>query len=425
MKSKVVMALAFSAASSLFASPAVSSVNYSQDPDTKTVTVTYELLGEAGIPLLDIRTNGVSIGWANLRFAAGDVHQVVQPGHRRIVWNPDKAWPGHSLISGVTAVVCVWPTDNPPDWLVVNCAKGYAGQNSAVRYYAAEEQLPEGTVDCETYKTDGKMAFRKIPAQGIVWQMGRGDSRHKVKLTSNYYLGVFEVTQSQYERFVGSNPSMFKTDGEMRPVECVSWDSVRGTSSVWPGSSPSEAYDSIGTGSFMYALRQHASACKFDLPTEAQWEFACRAGSGADYPDGSSWTSGSTENPFLETHARYKNNSGRDSEDRGNTLSTNDATAVVGSYLPNRWGLHDMHGNLYEWVLDYADDPVPTGDVTVDPVGVSDEAAANPLGRLTRGGSYLLAPAYLRSDSRSKDSKRTSGSRNVGFRVCIPLFENK
>ena len=416
-----------------YAVPSVSDVSYWQDPATKAVTVAYSLSGESGIPILDVRTNGVSIGWSNLRGAYGDVHKIVQPGSEKtIYWHPDKAWPGHSLDSDVTAVVRIWPKNNPPDVMVVNCERQYEGRDDVVQYYASFEHLPEGTVNCDTYKTAAKMAFRKIPAAGIVWRMGSPagekartadyEVQRKVRLTSNYYLGVFEVTQSQYERFMKTNPSMFKTDGSMRPVEMVSWENVRGKGSQWPGETRAVAYSSVTASSFFGLLRSHVGGrLKFDLPTEAQWEFACRAGSGAAFPDGTSLVNGSESSwPFLETHGRYKNNSGADSQDGANTLSTNDATSVVGTYLPNRWGFYDMHGNLFEWTLDHYAPYETSESVIDDPCGASNDSENLGLHRTTRGGSYLLAPKYARCANRYK-GKQTQGSRHFGFRVCLPL----
>ena len=148
------------ASSIVFASPSVSDVSYWQNPTSRLVKVTYTLSGESGVPLLDIRTNGISIGWSNLRGAYGDVHKVVSPGTGKTIWwNPNKAWPGHSLSSGVTAVVRVWPKNNPPDVMVVNCERQYEGRDDVVQYYASFEHLPEGTVNCDAYKTASKMAF--------------------------------------------------------------------------------------------------------------------------------------------------------------------------------------------------------------------------------------------------------------------------
>ena len=416
--------------SAAMAAPSVGDVEFWQNPTTKVVKVTYVLSGEAGVPLLDIRTNGVSIGWANLRGAYGDVHKLVQSGsgEKTIYWHPEKAWPGHSLASGVTAVVRVWPKDNPPDVMVVNLDRQYEGRDDAIQYYASFEHLPEGTANCDAYKTPRKMAFRKIPAAGIVWRMGSPDTekkrdayeeRHKVRLTSNYYLGVFEVTQSQYKRFCGSHKSMFPTDGEMRPVENNSWDEVRGKNSVWPGATRAEAYGSVDASGFLGKLRAHTGGKKFDLPTEAQWEFACREGSGAAYPDGTSLAEGSEKSwPYLETHSRYKNNYGQDAT-VANNLSTNYATAVVGSYLAGRWGLYDMFGNVCEMTLDWHAQYDVTDGVIDDPCGsAAPETSDNK--RTMRGGAYLHAPENVRAADRY-GVKRSQQGRHIGFRVCLPL----
>ena len=426
----LLLPLAFSTSVAM-AAPVVSGVDYRQDAVTKIVKVTYLLSGDSGVPLLDIRTNGVSIGWSNLRGAYGDVHKMVHAGSVRktIYWNPAKHCPDLSLSSGVTAVVRVWPKDNPPDIMVVNCEKQYAGRDNAVEYFVSEEQLPEGTLNCPVYKT-GKIVFWKIPAAGIVWRMGSPSSekghnvyetQRRVRLMSNYYLSVFEVTQAQYKRFTGENPSNFKTDGAMRPVENISWDNIRGTGAVWPGESRSIAYDSVVSTSFLGKLRVHAgNGLKFDLPTEAQWEFACRAGSGAAFPDGTSLSTGSEDSwPFMETHARYKNNSVADATDSNNTLSTNVATAAVGTYLPNRWGLYDMHGNLFEWTLDHYAEYETVDGVLDDPCGAATDSS-NTNKRTTRGGSYLLKPTYSRCANRYEGTQ-TQGSRHFGFRICLPL----
>ncbi len=422
------------ASSIVFASPSVSDVSYWQNPTSRLVKVTYTLSGESGVPLLDIRTNGVTIGWSNLRGAYGDVHKVVSPGTGKTIWwNPNKAWPGHSLSSGVTAVVRVWPKNNPPDVMVVNCERQYEGRDDVVQYYASFEHLPEGTVNCDAYKTASKMAFRKIPAAGIVWRMGspageKGrdsiETQHKVRLTSNYYLGVFEVTQSQYKRFTHSSVFegnvYFPVDGQMRPRENISWKVVRGADAVWPGETREQAYNSVSETCFIGGLRTHTGGLKFDLPTEAQWEFACRAGSGSQFPDGTSLTTGIESSwPYLESHARYKNNSGDDSTDKGSSLSTNDATAVVGTYMPNRWGLYDMLGNVYEMTLDWCVAFSESSEIVDNPYGADSPADSNNK-RTMRGGAYLYAPKDVRSADRYGVTQGML-TRHIGFRMCLPL----
>ena len=414
----------------------VSDVCYWQNPTSKIVKVTYKLSDGSGIPILDIRTNGVSIGWSNLRGAYGDVHKLVQSGTdaKTIYWHPEKAWPGYSLASGVTAVVQVYPKNNPPDVMVVNCGREYEGRDDVVQYYASFEHLSEGTVNCDAYKTASKMAFRKIPAAGIVWRMGspttekKRDSAletlHKVRLTSNYYLGVFEVTQSQYKRFTSSSVFTenvyFPVNGEMRPRENICWTYVRGADAVWPGTSREAAYNSVSETCFLGGLRTHTGGLKFDLPTEAQWEFASRAGVGTAFPDGTSLVTGSeTSIPYLETHVRYKNNSGQDATTLNSSLSTNDATAIVGTYLPNRWGLYDMLGNVCEMTLDWCVKYGTSDEVIDDPFGAEAPSDANNM-RTMRGGAYLHGPGDIRCADRYA-VKQGQLTRHIGFRVCLPL----
>ena len=149
-------------------------------------------------------------------------------------------------------------------------------------------------------------------------------------ITKPFYMDAFPVTQKQYQNVTGANPSYYK--GEMRPVECVSWNTVRGTSSTydWPN------VRTVDANSFMGRL-QARTGLAFDLPTEAQWEYACRAGTTGSYNNGNmvSWL------------GRY-NDTQRDGRG-GYTLQH----TTVGSYLSNDWGLYDMHGNVLEWCLDW------------------------------------------------------------------------
>jgi formylglycine-generating enzyme required for sulfatase activity len=247
------------------------------------------------------------------------------------------------------------------------------------------------------------------------------EMQHKVRLTSNYYLGVFEVTQSQYKRFTHSSVFAgnvyFPVDGQMRPRENISWKVVRGADAVWPGKTREQAYNSVSETCFIGGLRTHTGGLKFDLPTEAQWEFACRAGSGSQFPDGTSLTTGIESSwPYLESHARYKNNSGDDSTDKGSSLSTNDATAVVGTYMPNRWGLYDCHGNVYELVLDVAAFDNATYAIS-NPLGAESDSDAS---HFCRGGAYNSNYNALMIGAHRDDHVIVSSKDYdyLGFRLC-------
>ena len=172
---------------------------------------------------------------------------------------------------------------------------------------------------------------------------------HKVTLTKPYYIGKYEVTQEQWEKVMGENPSHFK--GAKHPVENVSWEDCQ---------------------RFLAEVRKKIGR-RFALPTEAQWEYACRAGTTTAYSSGD-------DNDVLSEHAWHSGNS---------ELTTH----PVGQKKPNPWGLYDMHGNVFEWCADWYSDAYPDGEAT-DPRG-------EPTGtrRVIRGGAWL----YVLDNQRSAD----------------------
>jgi len=197
---------------------------------------------------------------------------------------------------------------------------------------------------------------------------------------------------------MGSNPSFFKAGAHAprRPVECVSWDMVRG--GTWPSGSPT------GT-TFMGKLRTKTGLA-FDLPTEAQWEYACRAGT----------TKALNNNTDLE-NVEQDSNMGVLSRYWYNGGSThasdpvNGGTAEVGSYQANNWGLYDMHGNVYEWCLDWYNDYLW---VQTDPGG-----PISGLSRVRRGGSWGNNSKRCRSAYRFSLKPDIANDIN-GFRLVAP-----
>jgi formylglycine-generating enzyme required for sulfatase activity len=192
--------------------------------------------------------------------------------------------------------------------------------------------------------------------------MGKVGHNHSVILTKGFYFGKYEVTQEQYEKVMGKNTSSYK--GKNLPVENVSWD------------------DAVA---FCKALTRRERVLKgweFTLPTEAQWEYACRAGTTTDY----SWGDDRRSRTQLKNYT-------------GSLLIK---TKAVGSHRPNPWGFYDMHGNVDEWTADWLGE-YPTSSVT-DPIGVASGSL-----RVFRGG---------RSAKRWADSG-SSSSYNLGFRVSL------
>jgi len=230
-------------------------------------------------------------------------------------------------------------------------------------------QLPASVlIQLPPRKNSIGMQFKLLP--GGTFTMGDGDDAHQVTLTKPFGLGVYEVTQQQYEKVMGKNPSKFKAP--QNPVEQVIWnDAVEFCRKL--SDLPSEK-------SRGYVYR---------LPTEAEWEYACRAGTTTTYSFGDSESE-------LGDYGWYDKNSGK-------------TTHPVGSKKPNGWGLYDMHGNVWEWCQDWYGS-YPSGSTT-DPTG-----AASGSSRVRRGGSWLSYSVLCRSASRSRG---TPGIRSIilGFRV--------
>ena len=228
------------------------------------------------------------------------------------------------------------------------------------------------------------------------------ETQHTVTLTQGFYMGKYAVTQGEYLALMGSNPSVFTTRDTRgnsispdlnRPVEMVSWDEA--------------------TNYCAYLTQQEQASWRlpvgwvYRLPTESEWEYACRAGTTTAFNFGSA-IYGGMENfyDYYEYDASI-----------GDILVSNPAVpwlprmTTVGSYQPNAWGLYDMHGNLWEWCRDWYD-TYPTGSVT-DPQG-------SPSGswKVIRGGEWGADGGECRSAFRGGVPPSWRGD-NSGFRVVL------
>ncbi|MDR1490003.1 MAG: formylglycine-generating enzyme family protein [Desulfovibrio sp.] len=194
--------------------------------------------------------------------------------------------------------------------------------------------------------------------------------QHRVSISKPFYLGKYEVTQEQWTAVMGGNPSEFK--GRSNPVEQVCWDEVQ---------------------VFIQRLNRQEGHSRYRLPTEAEWEYAARAGTSSAYSFGDDADS-------LGRYAWYEGNSGG-------------KTHPVGQNEPNAWGLYDMHGNVWEWVQDWYGERYYSSSPGSDPRGPSSGSY-----RVNRGGYWNSGAGYCRLAHRNGSMPDTHRS-DIGFRLAL------
>lgn len=364
----------------------------------------------------------------------------LENGRHHLVWDPkDSVYAGRSLFPNLTVDLEV--TSNPL-YMIVDLEKP-ARSEGQVRYVSEDDlragmwgdweenpypgQLQSviwtGVTANSDYK-QGKLVLRYIPAttsqewrsqKGVTsFTMGAASSvenastttdssanavcnvsksrpQGTVTLTKGYWMGVFETTEYQWVLLLGSRPTKYQLDGMQGPVHGYDWKYVRGSNydgAKWP-----QVGHSVLGYSFMAKLRNR-TGLQFDLPTEAQWEFAARAGAeGLRFGE-------------LETVAHC--------------LKT-DGPAIVGSYKPNAWGLYDVLGNVREGTLSAYNGAYVNADFGTDPVG---QTLGDPY-RTVRGGGWEDGAAAVNLHYRDQNSWSEAYDPNnrrfgEGFRICLP-----
>jgi len=231
------------------------------------------------------------------------------------------------------------------------------------------------------------IGMKLVPIPPVTFQMGspqteegRSDDEipHKVTLTRGFFMQTTPVTQAQWSAVMGTTPSHFT--GRDLPVEQVSWDDAR---------------------DFCRRLGEKEGK-KYRLPTEAEWECACRAGTTTRFYTGDG-------DQALGEAGWYHDNSGVD--------LPNDAfigtrmTHPVGTKAPNKWGLYDMHGNVWQWCGDFYG---PYGGDATDLTGPAEGTS-----RVLRGGSWTSGSRVCRAASRHGGHAPGNRGRSIGFRVCL------
>ena len=425
MNSKVITAVAGSViAFGLHAEMPVipqESVVFNQNSNNRLVTISYELQEAPAIVTVDILTNGVSIGEQNFTTIYGDVNKRIEPGTNKLIfWQPDKEWPGYKFKNGeVSVVVKGWDIGRPPDYMVLDLTE----TNAVKRFYVSEKALPDGGLANREVYLKEKLVMRRIPAAGVTWKMGspttevgrqtdgREDQR-TVTFTNDYYMAIYTVSQGQQVTAINQNTAYpdHRTNDTM-VVNNTNYNQLRGSTSDninWPSTGHAVKSDSI------LGKWRAKTGIDFDLPTSAQWEYACRAGSGTAFCCGIDLPS---NDPVvysgLNVYAWYGGTGG----------NSGGKIQLIGRKTPNDWGLYDMHGNMYEACLDWFSKSYDSSD-TIEPVGASSNADNK---RVYRGGTYNSRANACRSAfmtdivANSNTANGQAGSWHISYRLCCPV----
>lgn len=426
--SKMFLSAVFATAlSAAFSAPVVSNVSVSQTSPGGDVAVTYDLSEDAIVTaeFLSVADGQADVSLASWRLYGDVCKRVASGSGRSFVWRPE----GGAASEDVRVVVRAWTDANPPPVLVQDLVLPIEDANIATYktnelgrlYYPSLAALPGG-VTSRRYKT-AKMAFVRIPAKGVTWWMGSPDSdsernsneaRHQVTLTNDYYLAVYPLTQAQYlaiayvrswrssgtycldygitgQQTWASYNCTNGTDWAVCPIDCLNEFMLLGTFST------ADRGVKVDQRTVVEGFRSLTGWDNANLPTEAEWEFACRAGSGDPRNvDG-------TEIDDVAWHAG--NSGGR--------------IRPVGLKRPNAWGLYDMLGNVWECCVDSWRNTCGT-DAATAPAYLT-------WGRsiVSRGGAFDEPAAACRCASRHSGGGRDNDKANripgEGVRLMIPI----
>ena len=382
---KILGLLVFVTTFTTWATPTITSVTAQQRyPWNGNVDIAYTVTGDiAGMALMNglittlkvTATDMVANTSYTATTAALSGSATLTEGNHAIVWDLDQQGVNLKSSNVVFNVSC---ETNAARYCVIDLSAGANASSYPVTYLAA---APSNGFTNDTYRTT-KLALRRCDTGSFKMQ-----GATTTTLTKPFYMGVFEVTQKQWMLVMGSwpnaSPSSSCGSGDGYPAYYVSYDNIRGSSigAKWPSSAAVDATSFIGK-------LQARTKLNFDLPTEAQWEYACRAGTTTTYYWGNSMNG---------DYAWYTSNSSSKSH-------------PVGTKKPNAWGLYDMSGNVWEWCLDWYSSSLAYG---TDPKGSSSGSC-----RVIRGGSWRNDARACRSTDRNNGNPSSSYN-SFGFRVVL------
>ena len=289
--------------------------------------------------------------------------------------------------------------------LVLTSAMVWSAASLEIIKQPESQAVTVGESVTSSVETDVELAMSMVWCPAGTFTMGSPSSElgresdetlHSVTISHGFWIGKYEVTQAQYRVVMGSNSSSFK--GDNLPVEEVAWyDAMEFCQKL------TEIERATGRLPENYA---------YTLPTEAQWEYACRAGTTTALNSGKNVTTAEDEGicDNLDEVGWYWMNGGKKNWNEGKDPAI--CTHPGGQKKPNQWGIYDMHGNVWEWCLDWYGS-YPTSPVT-DPKGPGTGSY-----RVLRGGSWYYGADYCRSAYRGNGRPSGNNLVNIGFRVAL------
>ena len=419
MKKTVSLFFSLCASSLLAVPPSIETVTLSLSDRLGEVVVHYTLANPPAIVTATFTANGERLPDTASWYMLGDINAIVTNTSGSFTWNFRHTVTNLDT-SDLSVTLTAWTLEAPPLYCCIDLSEGPTATTYPMEFYTSSNAVPGG-VPSDTYKTC-KMLFRRIPRSnddGFTMgspssESGRNAAREaerNVVLTHDFYMAVYECTQEQWQRITGSYEFSHLVDdvstwpfSPRRPAEHLSVVNIRGSRAEgvnWPSTT-----NYVASGSVAGKLRSRTgNIYLWDLPTEAQWEYACRAG-----------TTGKSYDATLSLSemAVYGRNDGLDKP------PSVDGTQIVGTKIPNAWGLYDMLGNVMEWCNDWRQENTSSLP-RINPVGPN--AFTDSQGvyyRIARGGGCRYGSGSVRPAHRNSwdDTKCDSA---WGFRFSATL----
>lgn len=401
-------------AGSANADPSISNVSARQRwPWNSLVDVDFSVDGAAAGEAYAVSVSGTAtIGGKDATFSARTfaTEPIAKAGANRVVWDFGADYPETKVDDLLVTVTATPFSDTTPLYLVVDVSGGTSAAKWPFHYTTTAPVHTAGVEDpCKTTE----IWLKRVKAGTMTLGSGNGSSNpkkypsHTCTLTEDYYLGIFPVTQAQCRNIYGSYCSMF-TNGLYRATRPV--DSIRPDYIIYPYFDSSNPTASPNATTVLGRLKAR-TGLQFMIPTEWQWEYACRAGSSAEQYSGAQYRCSSNSNP--PDDYEWKGEQGMWSADYG--------TSYVDQYPPNPWGFYSMLGNVWERCLNRGAS-VTKDSVLTDPLGPSGTGDST-RSRPAMGGAWTWGADYAASTvSYTTDPWNYGGWQWIfGFRLCVTV----